>query len=347
MDTVYDVLIIGGGPAGLYASFYAGLRDMSVALFEAQSELGGKLNFYPEKMVWDVGALPPTKGYKVKEYLQKQATLFEPAIYTNTTIKEWQKEDNRFVLTDQNGCLYYGKTVLVAIGGGVISPQKLTCPIADGLAAAIHYEFPNQQAIDGKTLVISGGGDAAVDYAIEAQSYGAKVTLCYRGETLKAHEAQVKKLRELDIEVLTNQTILSVAAGDGSSTMALQLQANEAKTAVTVPCDHLLIQHGYDRDTSLLDQEVIALARHSEFYLHCASPTKTSAAGMFAAGDIHYFDGKVNLLVGAFQDATLAVNQIKQFIDPQSVAYGMVSSHNEKFHEKNQALMAHDQEKSE
>lgn len=338
MDTIYDVLIIGGGPAGLYASFYAGLRDLSVALFEAQAELGGKLNFYPEKMVWDVGALPPTKGKKVNDYLQEQANLFEPTIHTNTTIKTWEEQDGLFVLRDQDGTCYYGKTLLIAIGGGVISPQQLSCPVDATITSHIHYEFPNQQAIFGKKMVVSGGGDAAVDYAIEAQSYGAKVTLCYRGENLKAHESQVKKLAALGIDVYTNQTIVGIAKGE-ETTMVLQLQSKYGEPTTAFSCDHLLVQHGYDRDTSLLEQESITLDRYSDFYLHCLFPTKTSAEGIFAAGDIHYFDGKVNLLAGAFQDAALAVNQIKQYIDPKSPAYGMVSSHNKKFHERNQELM--------
>jgi len=341
MTTIADVLIIGGGPTGLYASFYAGLRDLSVVLFEAQAELGGKINFYPEKMVWDVGALPPTKGKKVKEHLIEQAKLFDPTIYLKTKIISLTKEDDLFYAVDDQGRTHVGRTVLVCIGGGVVSPQKLPCFIHNNVDNYIHYQFPDQQAIQGKHLVISGGGDAAVDYAIEAVSYGAKVTLCYRGEKLKAHEAQVKKMKAEGIQVLMNHTIDGVNQAE-TFNMVLRLKNSANHETIDFLCDHLLIQHGYDRDSGLLDKVSFDLARHEDFYLNCEIPTKTSHPGVFAAGDIHYFKSKVNLLAGAFQDAAQAVNQIKHYLEPTSVPQAMVSSHNEKFSERNRQLLVNE-----
>lgn len=341
MSTIMDVLIIGGGPTGLYASFYAGLRDISVAIFEAQAELGGKINFYPEKMVWDVGALPPTKGKKVKEQLIEQAKLFNPTVYTKTKIVALTKENDLFYAEDDLGRTHVGRTVLVCIGGGVVSPQKLPCFIHNNVDDFIHYQFPDQQAINGKHLVISGGGDAAVDYAIEAASYGAKVTLCYRGEHLKAHEAQVKKLNTEGIHVIMNHTIDGVNQAD-TFNMILTLKNSQTQERIDYLCDHLLIQHGYDRDSALLDRVSFDLAKHEDFYLNCDIPTKTSHPGVFAAGDIHYFAGKVNLLAGAFQDAAQAINQIKHYLDPASVPQAMVSSHNEKFCEMNHQLLVNE-----
>lgn len=341
MTTIADVLIIGGGPTGLYASFYAGLRDLSVVLFEAQAELGGKINFYPEKMVWDVGALPPTKGKKVKEHLIEQAKLFDPTIYLKTKIISLTKEDDLFYAVDDQGRTHVGRTVLVCIGGGVVSPQKLPCFIHNNVDNYIHYQFPDQQAIQGKHLVISGGGDAAVDYAIEAVSYGAKVTLCYRGEKLKAHEARVKKMKAEGIQVLMNHTIDGVNQAE-TFNMVLRLKNSANHETIDFLCDHLLIQHGYDRDSGLLDKVSFDLARHEDFYLNCEIPTKTSHPGVFAAGDIHHFKGKVNLLAGAFQDAAQAVNQIKHYLEPTSVPQAMVSSHNEKFSERNRQLFVNE-----
>ncbi|EAC9270813.1 NAD(P)/FAD-dependent oxidoreductase, partial [Listeria monocytogenes] len=328
-------------PTGLYASFYAGLRDLSVVLFEAQAELGGKINFYPEKMVWDVGALPPTKGKKVKEHLIEQAKLFDPTIYLKTKIISLTKEDDLFYAVDDQGRTHVGRTVLVCIGGGVVSPQKLPCFIHNNVDNYIHYQFPDQQAIQGKHLVISGGGDAAVDYAIEAVSYGAKVTLCYRGEKLKAHEAQVKKMKAEGIQVLMNHTIDGVNQAE-TFNMVLRLKNSANHETIDFLCDHLLIQHGYDRDSGLLDKVSFDLARHEDFYLNCEIPTKTSHPGVFAAGDIHHFKGKVNLLAGAFQDAAQAVNQIKHYLEPTSVPQAMVSSHNEKFSERNRQLFVNE-----
>lgn len=338
MTVIHDVMIIGGGPAGLYASFYAGLRDLSVTLFEAQPQLGGKLAFYPEKVVWDIGALPPTKGSKIRQYLIDQAEVFDPVVATDTKIVSLTNKKDIFYAVDAHGKTHKGRSVLIAIGGGIIAPQKLPCFIEEGLEAFVHYQFPDERVIKGRRLVISGGGDAAVDYAIQAHDYGAQVTLCYRGEQLKAHEAQVKKMQAAGIDVILNHTIEEVLAGSTGATMALQLKNGQTKKQSTLSCDHLLVQHGYDRDNDFLNEIALDLKRHEDFYLSCKVPTKTSYSGVFAAGDIHHFEGKVNLLVGAFQDAAQAVNQIKLHLAPESHAQGMVSSHNEKFNQLNQEL---------
>ncbi|MGX7328474.1 NAD(P)/FAD-dependent oxidoreductase [Enterococcus bulliens] len=338
MNQVYDVMIIGGGPAGLYSSFYAGLRDLSVALFEAQDELGGKLSFYPEKIVWDIGALPPTKGKQVRAQLIEQGLTFEPDVFLDTKIISVIKEEDLFRVTDQSGKVYFGKTILFAIGGGIISPQKLPCFIQKQIGSYIHYEFPDQHAIFNKSLVISGGGDGAVDYALEAKDYDANVTVCYRGEALKAHEAQTKKLIQANIPILTNVVIESVDPYHKES-LVLNLRHTKTRELTHLPCDHVLVQHGYDREADLLDALDLALARKDDFYLLCEEPTKTNIAGLFAAGDIHSCVGKVHLLAGAFQDAAQAVNQIKLYLEPESASQAMVSSHNEKFHDKNQQLV--------
>ncbi|MGM0182523.1 ferredoxin/flavodoxin-NADP+ reductase [Enterococcus sp. AZ150] len=338
MNQVYDVMIIGGGPAGLYSSFYAGLRDLSVALFEAQPELGGKLSFYPEKMVWDIGALPPTKGKQVRTQLVEQGLTFAPDVFLDTKITTMVKQDTNFLLTDQHGKTYLGKTVLFAIGGGIISPQKLPCFIQKQIGAYIHYEFPDQHAIFNKTLVVSGGGDGAVDYALEAKDYGANVIVCYRGEALKAHEAQIKKLTQANITVFTNVVIESIDPHFQEPLM-LNLRHTKTKAIQYVPCDHVLVQHGYDREADLLDTLDFQFTRQDDFYLLCEEPTKTNIPGIFAAGDIHSCVGKVNLLAGAFQDAAQAVNQIKLYLEPESTKQAMVSSHNQKFHEKNQEML--------
>lgn len=328
---VFDCLIIGGGPAGLYASFYAGLRDLKVAILEAQEQLGGKLQFYPEKMVWDVGAMPPTKGKQITQNLIEQATLFKPSIYLNTKITHIQKQNDYFQLTAQDGQTFLGKSILLCIGGGIYQPKRLQCEIEATANKKIYAHFPNPSQLKGKTLLVSGGGNSAADYALEALHYQADVKLCYRGTKLKAHEAQIKQFTQAGGQILLNHTISAV------HWVNQQLQISFTNQQ-PVFCDYLLVQHGYHHEGSLLKHGGIDFHLQEQGLLDCPHPSLTNQPGIFAAGDVQHFKGKVNLLAGAFQDAAYAVNQIKVYLDHTSQPFEMVSSHNHKFDQKNQSL---------
>ena len=340
MSVTYDVIIIGGGPSGLYSSFYAGLRDLTVCIMEAQNELGGKIAFYPEKMVWDVGGLPPTRGHQLKKYLVEQAQVFQPEIKLGVKVTSFYYENEVFHVEDQFGNETLGRTLLICIGGGIISPKKLSCPIEKNLEEHISYQFPAMRHIKNKKLLVSGGGDGAVDYALEAAELGSTVTVCYRGKELKAMEAQVKKLSQVGIEVITNHSIEQVLKHQQENCLNIQMKHRETGEKKNESFDHVLVQHGYLYDSELLNNLELSLNRYQDYYLECEMPTMTNLSGVFAAGDIHYSIGKINLLAGAFQDGIQAVNQIKKYLDPKSDDYAMVSSHNDKFKEMNQEFSA-------
>ena len=332
-QSMVDVVIIGGGPAGLYASFYAGLRDLKVTVLEAQAELGGKINFYPEKFVWDIGALPGTRGIDVRNNLIQQAKMFDANFYTQAKAMDITKEADIFYVTDEQGRIHPCRSILFAIGGGIISPKQLKVPVDASVQQHVTYAFPEYRKIKGCTMVVSGGGDGAVDYANESLKFTDDVILMYRGEKLKAHEASVAAFEAKGGQVMLESNIRAIRQGMDTE-LELLLDNN-----VTVATDHLLVQHGYDQDSAFLDSLAFEFAREQDFYLACEEPTVTNIPGCFAAGDIQYSKGKVYLLAGAFQEAANVVNQIKQYLEPEAENFEMVSSHNEKFDAMNQALM--------
>src|SRR5690606_22781909 len=116
---IYDVTIIGAGPAGLYSAFYAGLREMKTKIIEYHPFLGGKVNVYPEKMIWDVGGLTPVSGEQLIQQLIKQATTFDPTVVLNEKVVSIAQEEGCFSLHTSSGKAHYSKTVIIAIGAGI------------------------------------------------------------------------------------------------------------------------------------------------------------------------------------------------------------------------------------
>ena len=135
---LFDVTVIGGGPAGLYSAFYSGLREMKTKIIEFQPTLGGKIHVYPEKMIWDVGGLTPIPGAKLIEQLVQQGLTFDPTVVLNEKVESiTRNEEGIFILEGSSGEKHYSKTVIIAVGSGIINPQKLD------IEGAERFEFSN------------------------------------------------------------------------------------------------------------------------------------------------------------------------------------------------------------
>lgn len=344
---LYDVTIIGGGPAGLYSAFYSGLRDMKTKIIEYQPQLGGKLHLYPEKIIWDVGGLPPVPGAKLREQLVQQGTTFQPTVVLNEKVVKMRKskagleEADVFELHTASGGVHYSKTVIVAVGSGIVNPQKINIEGAERFEMTnLHYTVKSLERFKGKTVVISGGGNSAVDWAVELLPIAEKVCLACRRDQFTGHEAQVCQLLEGPAQCLFHTTITKLIP-DKSRERIAQVELTNQLTGevIRLQVDELIINHGYDIDSSLLDNSEFMNERRDQYYIAGNSRSETSVPGLYAAGDILMHDGKVHLIAGAFQDAANAVNQAKQYIQPDAGQSAMVSSHNEKFTDKNREIV--------
>lgn len=213
----YDIIIVGGGPIGLFATFYSGLRDMSALLIDAQDELGGQLvTIYPEKMVYDVGGYPGILAYDLAQNLIEQAKMFSPDI----RLKEWvdwitRTQDNLWVIKTDKGNEFKAKTILLALGIGRITPSRL------GAGGEIEYEnrgvyytVKRKKDFEEKRILIVGGGDSAVDWAINLAPVAKSITLIHRRDQFRAHESSVKQL--YNIASVHTWHELKEVKGDGS-----------------------------------------------------------------------------------------------------------------------------------
>ncbi|SMO88385.1 thioredoxin reductase (NADPH) [Melghirimyces algeriensis] len=338
----FDITIIGGGPAGLYSAFYSGVREMKTKIIECQPQLGGKIHIYPEKMIWDVGGLKPITGAELMEQLIEQGLTFHPEVVLNEKIVSIsRKNDGLFVLHAASGRKHYSKTVIVAIGSGILKPQKLHITGAERFEVTnLHYTVKSLAHFKEKTVIISGGGNAAIDWANELEPIAKKVYVTHRKGSLSGHESQITQLINSSAECFFHTSITKLLASKSQDTIErVQLTNHQTGDISYLSVDEVLINHGFHRDASLLENSDLNIELVDQCCIAGNAMSESSIEGLYAAGDILKHEGKLNLIAGAFQDAANAVNKAKQYIQPDASAVGIVSSHNERFKQRNKKLM--------
>lgn len=341
-EEIFDITVIGGGPAGLYSAFYSGLREMKTKIIEFQPELGGKIHVYPEKMIWDVGGLTPIPGAKLIEQLVQQGLTFNPEVVLNEKVESITKRaDGIFELHGSSGRTHLSKTVIIAVGGGILNPQRLDIEGASRFEISnLHYTVKSLKQFKDKTVIISGGGNAAVDWANELEPIAKKVYVAYRKDALNGHEASVEQLLNSSVECLFHRSITKLhAREDHEAIERVELTHRQTGEVTELYVDDVIINHGYERDTTLLQQSDLKIDIADEYFIAGTPNSESSVPGLYAAGDILKHEGKLHLIAGAFQDAANAVNQAKRYLQPDADAVAMVSSHNEAFKDRNRELV--------
>jgi len=338
---LYDITIVGGGPAGLYAAFYSGMRDMKTKLIEAQDKLGGRLLIYPEKMIWDVGGVTPIRCEKLIEQMIQQAHTFDPEIVLKQEISELERlEDGTLLLTTTTGERHLTRTLLLALGYGVLKLAKLEIEGADRYEVSnLHYTVTELEAYRNKNVLLSGGGNSAVDWANALEPLAASLTVVHRRETFSGHERNVKQMIESSARVLTRHAIAQLHGNGESITEVSIAKVNEdgelGAVSERLPVDAVIVNHGLRGDFGGITNWGLEMDPWS---IQVDEKLATTIPGVFVAGDSANYGSKLTLMAGAFTDAALAVNSAKIYLEPEASRMAYVSSHNSKFKEKNQAL---------
>lgn len=334
---LFDVTIIGGGPAGLYSAFYAGMREMKTKLIEAQAELGGRMLIYPEKIIWDVGGVVPTRCEKLIEQLVQQGKTFEPTILLGQQITGLDRqEDGTFILTAATGEKHHTRSVIMACGYGIRKMAKLEIEGAERYEVTnLYYTVQDLETFRGKHVLISGGGDSAVDWANELEPVAASVTVVHRRDAFGGLERNVTRMKESSVRVLTPYTVEALNSSDGSLIDKVTIQQVEGEEKLQLDVDAVIVNHGMKTDFGAIRDWGIDMG---EWKANVGAKMETSIPGVFGAGDFVGFDSKVGLIAGTFTDAVLALNSAKVYIEPEATPYAYVSSHNDRFKEKNKEL---------
>jgi ferredoxin/flavodoxin---NADP+ reductase len=202
---VYDLAIIGGGPAGLFACFYAGLRGMSTLLIDALPELGGQLAvLYPEKYVYDVPGFPKILARDLVKQLVQQALQYEPRVELEQQVTNLQPTGEKQIAVTTTAGEYQARAILIAAGVGAFAPNKLDAPgIARLEGRGIYYFVRQKSEFAGKRLLIIGGGDSAIDWGLNLLDTASEITLIHRRDQFRAHEHSVEQIYASPVKVLT------------------------------------------------------------------------------------------------------------------------------------------------
>ncbi len=340
---LYDITIIGGGPAGLYAAFYSGMRDMKTKLIEAKEELGGRLLIYPEKMIWDVGGVTPIRCEQLIKQMIEQAHTFDPTIVLGQQISGLERlADGTMLLTAVTGEQHHTRTLVLALGYGVLKLAKLDIEGAERYELAnLHYTVQELEGFRNKRVLISGGGDSAVDWANELEPIARSVTVVHRRERFGGHEKNVKRMKESSVDVHTPYAVTRLhgnISGDAIEEVSFARVNTEGiimEETVRLAVDAVIVNHGLRGDFgSIVDWGMDM----EQWNINVNEKLATNIPGVFVAGDTAKYPSKVQLIAGAFTDAVLAVNSAKLYQEPAASRMAYVSSHNAKFKEKNKAL---------
>ncbi len=307
-----DLLIIGAGPSGLYAAYYAGFRGWTSAVLDALPEPGGQLTaLYPEKLIFDVAGYPAIRGRDLVERLVEAAEPYKPTYLLGQRAETLTHEaDGRIRVSADGAATVLAKAVLISAGIGSFTPRVL--PAANGWEGqGLVYFVPRLAEHAGKDVVIVGGGDSAFDWALSLHPIARSVTIVHRRDQFRAHGATVEQVRDLGVRLVVNSEV-SALRGAGQ-VEDVEITGRVSGEVEVVPAQTVVAALGFIANIGPIAQWGIALEKR---HIVVDTAMRTNLPGVFAAGDIATYPGKVPLISVGFGEAALAVNNAAPIIEP-------------------------------
>ncbi|MBK5502013.1 NAD(P)/FAD-dependent oxidoreductase [Peribacillus sp. TH14] len=318
-----DITVIGGGPVGLFTAFYGGMRQAKVKIIESLPQLGGQLTaLYPEKFIYDIAGFPKVRAQELVENLKEQMKVFEPTICLDEAVKLIEKqEDGTFKITT-NLDTHISKSVIITAGNGAFQPRKLELEDATQFENKnLHYFVNDMTRFKGKKVAILGGGDSALDWALMLEPIAEKVTLIHRRDKFRAHEHSVNQLMNSSVEVKTPYVPSELVGADQITKIVLEHTKTQQKELVDI--DDLIVNYGFISSLGPIKEWGLKLEKNS---IIVNSKQETNISGIYAAGDICTYEGKVKLITTGFGEGPTAVNNAKAYIDPKAKVQPMHST---------------------
>ncbi|MCK1984819.1 MULTISPECIES: NAD(P)/FAD-dependent oxidoreductase [Peribacillus] len=323
-EKVYDITIIGGGPVGLFTAFYGGMRQASVKIIESLPQLGGQLSaLYPEKYIYDIAGFPKVRAQELVNNLKEQMAKFEQDVVLEQAVQEVEKQaDGVFKLTTDKE-IHYSKTIIITAGNGAFQPRRIEIDDAKKYESGnLHYFIDDLNHFAGKKVVVFGGGDSAVDWALMLEPIAEKVSIIHRRDKFRAHEHSVETLKNSKVEIKTPY-IPSELIGTDGRIHTIVIKDTNGEDTETMEVDAVIVNYGFVSSLGPIKEWGLDIQKNS---ILVNSRMETNIPGIYAAGDIATYDGKVKLIASGFGEAPTAVNHAKQYIDPKAKVQPMHSS---------------------
>ncbi|SFL94915.1 thioredoxin reductase (NADPH) [Gracilibacillus orientalis] len=315
---LFDITIIGGGTTGLFATYYASMRNMKVKLLESQSQFGGKvMQFFPEKLIYDVGGYPDILGEDLVEQMISQANRHQPVMLTNRWIETIEKESDHFILYTSNGERHATKAILLATGSGTFhtkTPDNWdTLPFPE-FRKRVATNLMNQDKYHNKNVVITANNKVGMGWALHLKETAKSVTIV--NPDPKFHQVKEEDLNRLlnsSVQVYLESNITDIDVKE-NQLQSVAIHKKEQET-ITVKTDELLTYNGLELQATPLDNWDVATYKGR---ISVEGDMATNTPGIFAAGDIVQYEGKTNLIASGYSEAITAINKAHLFIDPRA-----------------------------
>ena len=323
-----DITVLGAGPTGLFALFYAGMRGVSAQIIDALSEPGGQLlALYPEKYIFDVAGFPKILAKDLVAGQLEQAKQFGAPTHFNQRVVSLEEDGGTFTLVTETD-RFPTKAIVIAAGIGAFTPRKLPQPCAEPwYGKGIHDRVLDPEQFRGKQVLIIGGGDSAFDWAHQLLDRASSLTLAHRSDRFRAHAATVEEIRAACAEgrarMLTFHELQDIT-GNGEMLSGVVLKDIKAKTTIALDCDAILPMLGFVSDLGTIGEWGLNLEK-DEIVVN--SMMETGRPGIWAAGDITTYPGKLKLIATGYSEAAIAVNQAVHWIYPEKKVNPGHSSH--------------------
>lgn len=318
-EKIHDIAIVGAGPAGLFGLFYASMRAMDALLLDSLPEPGGQLTaLYPEKFIYDMPGFPKILAGELAKMMYEQATMHrEQTVEMGFRVEnvEFDSAENLYHLRDSAGKSFAARTVLVTTGAGAFRPNKLKVSAVGHLeGASVHYFVKDKMLFQDKAVVVVGGGDSALDWVMNLDGIASSISLVHRRDKFRAHEDSVSKVNAMaHVNQYLYYEVKELSSGTADGLEQIIIENNKTGEQVELRADHLIVNLGFVADMGPVKNWGLELQGQA---IKVNSHMETNRAGIYAAGDVTTYDGKIKLIATAASEAAIAVNAAKQRIDP-------------------------------